>query len=99
MIDLGAFVFPNTSIPVPVKSKEALLCFWSIVKFKVNGVPSSIYYVLVKVPIYPKLLSIENLYSKFLTDFYALSHIKLTYALNSVMPYSLINLFNSLDPV
>lgn len=43
VIDFGAFVFPITYGPVPVKSNIAYLLLRSTVNFKHNGVPSSIY--------------------------------------------------------
>lgn len=46
VMDLGAFVFPMTSGPVSVKSNTAYFLLRSIVKFKLSGVPSSIYYTL-----------------------------------------------------
>ncbi len=78
VIDLGAFVFPITSNPVPLKSKIAFFYFLFIVNCNVIGVPSSIYSVFVKVSISFKLLTRENLSKRFLTDSAALSQIKPT---------------------
>jgi hypothetical protein len=43
VIDFGAFVFPITYTPLPLKSNIAYFLFLSTVNFKHNGVPSSIY--------------------------------------------------------
>jgi hypothetical protein len=71
-------VLPSTSGPVPLKSKVALLSFLSMVSCSLIGVPSSIYYTFVRVSTYLSLLLTENLYSSFLTDSAAFSHINLT---------------------
>ena len=46
VIDLGALVLPITYGPVPVKSNTAYFLLLFIVRFRHNGVPSSIYSVL-----------------------------------------------------
>jgi hypothetical protein len=43
VIDAGAFVFPITYYPVPVKSKMACFLFRSMVNLRQSGVPSSMY--------------------------------------------------------
>lgn len=99
MIDFGALVLPITSNPVPLKSKIAFLYFLSIVKASVIGVPSSMYSVFVRVSTSDKLFSNENLQSRFLTDYAALSQMKPTYVLNYWTPYYWINLLRSLIPI
>jgi hypothetical protein len=68
VIDLGAFVLPMTSNPVPLKSKMAFFYTLLMVNVSVMGVPSSMYSVLVNVSIYFKLFAKENLFRRFLTD-------------------------------
>jgi hypothetical protein len=78
VMDRGAFVFPTTSKPVPLKSNTAFLYFLFIVNDSVMGVPSSIYSVFVNVSISFKLFYNENLKRRFLTDSEALSHMNST---------------------
>lgn len=99
VIDLGALVLPITYGPVPVKSNIAYFLFLSIVNFKQMGVPSSIYYVFYMEYTYGKLLVYENLYNIYSTDYLAFIQTKLTYFLNSLTPFSFINIFSNLIPI